>query len=98
KNTGQTKTVHGFEAHQVLMTITVREKGKTLEQDGGLVLTSDSWLAVPKIAAMTEVADFDIWFAHKLYGPMIAGASAEQMATAAALYPMMAPAIARMRT
>ncbi len=37
-------------------------------------------------------------FAQKLYGPMIAGASAEEMAAAAALYPMMAPAISRMRT
>ena len=98
KNTGQKKSVNGFEAHQVVMTITVREKGKTLEENGGLVLTADSWLAVPKIAAMKEVTDFDIRYAQKLYGPMIAGASAEQMATAAALYPMMAPAIAKMRT
>jgi hypothetical protein len=98
KNTGQKKTLNGFDAHQVVMTITVREKGKTLEQNGGLVLTADSWLAVPKIAAMKEVADFDMRYAQKLYGPMIAGASAEEMATAAALYPMMAPAIARMRT
>jgi hypothetical protein len=98
KNTGQKKMVNGFDAHQVVMTITVREKGKTLEQNGGLVLTSDSWLAVPKIAAMKEVADFDMRFAQKLYGPMIAGASAEEMAAASAMYPMMAPAIARMRT
>ena len=98
KNTGQKKMVNGFDAHQVVMTITVREKGKTLEQNGGLVLTADSWLAVPKIAAMKEAADFDMRFAQKLYGPMIAGASAEQMASAAALYPMMAPAVSKMRT
>ena len=98
KNTGQKKMVNGFDAHQVVMTITVREKGKTLDQNGGLVLTSDSWLAVPKIAAMKEVTDFDIRYAQKLYGPMIAGASAEEMAAAAAMYPMMAPAISRMRT
>ena len=97
KNTGQKKVVNGFDAHQVVMTITVREKGKTLDENGGLVLTADEWLA-PRIPAMKEVADFDIRYAKKLYGPMIAGASAQDMAAAAALYPMMAPAIAKMRT
>jgi hypothetical protein len=98
KNTGQKKVVNGFDAHQVVMTITVREKGKTLEQNGGLVLTADSWMALPKIAAMKEVTDFDMRYAQKLYGPMIAGASPQDMAAAAAMYPMMAPAIAKMRT
>ena len=98
KNTGQKKAVNGFDAHQVVMTITVREKGKTLEENGGLVLTADSWMALPKIAAMKEVTDFDMRYAQKLYGPMIAGASPQDMAAAAAMYPMMAPAIAKMRT
>jgi hypothetical protein len=96
KDTGQKKVVNGFDVHQIVMTITVREKGKTLEENGGLVLTADEWL-VPRIPAMKEVADFDIRYAQKLYGPMIAGASAQDMAAAAALYPMMAPAIAKMR-
>src|SRR5262245_59170671 len=96
KDTGQKKVVNGFDAHQVVMTITVREKGKTLEENGGLVLTADEWM-VPRIPAMKEVADFDIRYAQKLYGPMISGASAQDMAAAAALYPMMAPAIAKMR-
>jgi hypothetical protein len=96
KDTGQKKVVNGFDAHQVVMTITVREKGKTVEENGGLVLTADEWL-VPRIPAMKEVVDFDIRYAQKLYGPMISGASAQDMAAAAALYPMMAPAIAKMR-
>jgi hypothetical protein len=96
KDTGQKKPINGFDTHQVIMTIAVREKGKTLEQSGGLVLTSDMWLA-PKIAAMKEVADFDIRYAKKLYGSM-AGMSAEQMAAAMAMYPMMKDAIARMNT
>src|SRR5205085_7342082 len=96
-NTGQKKMVNGFDTHQVVMTVTVREKGKTLDQSGGLVLTSDSWLA-PKIAAMKDISDFDMRYAQKLYGPMIAGASPEEMAAAAALYPLMAPAMARLRT
>ena len=96
KDTGQKKVVNGFDAHQVVMTITVREKGKTLEENGGLVLTADEWM-VPRIPAMKEVVDFDIRYAQKLYGPMISGASPQDMAAAAALYPMMAPAIAKMR-
>jgi hypothetical protein len=95
KNTGQKKTVNGYDTHEVVMTIAVREKGKTLEQSGGLVLTADMWMA-PRIAAMNEIADFDRRYFDKLYGPMVAGASPEQMAAALAMYPMLKPALARM--
>jgi hypothetical protein len=95
KNTGEKKTINGYETREAVMTITVREKGKTLEQGGGLVMTADMWLA-PKIAAMKEIADFHMRYAQKLYGPMVVGASPEEMAAAMALYPMMKQAIARM--
>ena len=55
----------------------------------------DQWLA-PKIAAMKEIADFDMRYAQKLYGTMIAGVSAEQMAAAMAMYPMMKQALGKM--
>jgi hypothetical protein len=97
KNTGQKKAINGFDTHEAVMTITVREKGKTLEEGGGLVVTSDMWLA-PKIAAMKEIADFDVRYAQQLYGTMIAGVSAEQMAAAMAMYPMMKQALGRMST
>jgi hypothetical protein len=97
KNTGATKTLNGFDTHEAIMTITVREKGKTLEQSGGMVVTSDMWLA-PTIAAMKEIADFERRYAQKLYGSMIAGVSAEQMAAAMAMYPMMKQALGRMTT
>ena len=95
KNTGAKKTINGFDTREAVMTITVREKGKTLEQGGGMVLTSDMWLA-PKIAAMKEIADFDMRYAQKLQGTMMAGASAEDMAAAMAMYPKMKDALARM--
>src|SRR5712691_12042900 len=97
KNTGQKKTINGYDTHEAVMTITVREKGRTIEQSGGMVLTSDMWLA-PTSAAMKEVADFDMRYAQKLYGALYSGVSAEQMAAAMALYPMMKDALARMRT
>ena len=97
RNTGEKKAINAFDTHQVIMTITLREKGKTLAEGGGLVATTDMWL-VPKIAAMQEIADFDLRYAQQLYGGMFAGVSAEQMAAAMALYPMMKQAISRMTT
>jgi len=95
KNTGEKKTINGFDTHETVMTITVREKGKTLEESGGLVTTADMWLA-PKIAAMKEIVEFDIKYAKQLYGPMVSGISASQMAAASAMYPMMKDAVAKM--
>jgi hypothetical protein len=94
KNTGETRTINGFNTRETVMTITFRDKGKTVEQGGGMIVTTDSWLA-PKIAAMKEITDFDLRYAQKLYGGMLAGVSADQMAAAMALYPMMKQAIGR---
>src|SRR6185436_7826138 len=44
KETGQKKQIAGYDAREVIMTITVREKGKTLEDSGGIVMTNDAWL------------------------------------------------------
>lgn len=95
KKTGQKKTINGFDTQESVMTITVREKGKTLEQGGGMMMTADMWLA-PKIAAMKDVHDFDVKYAQKLSSGMMSGVSAEQMAMASAMYPMMKDAIGRM--
>jgi hypothetical protein len=97
KNTGEKKTINGFDTREMILTITLREDGKTLEQGGGMVTTSDMWLT-PRIAAMKEIADFDARYAQQLYGGTIAGVSAEQMAAAMALYPMMKQALGRMTT
>ena len=95
KNTGEKKDVNGFPTTQSIMTITVREKGKTLQESGGMVLTSDLWLT-PSIPAMKEVAEFDRKYAEKLFGPMMSGASPQDMAQAVAMYPAMKPAIEKM--
>lgn len=95
KETGQKKALNGFDTKQVVMTITLREKGKTLEQSGGLVLTSDMWLA-PNVAAMKELIDFDIRYAKALNGPETLGASAEQMQAALAAHPQLKQGLARM--
>lgn len=96
KNTGEKKTINGFDTRQVITTITMHEKGKKIEESGGMIVTMDSWLG-PKIAAMKEIPEFERRYAEKLYGPMVVGASAEQMAAAAAMYPMLKDAMGRMR-
>jgi len=87
KETGQKKSIAGYDTREVIMTITVREKGKTLEERGGLVVTSDMWLG-PDIPALREVAEFQLKYA-KAIAPEISEISAEQMAAMMAMYPMM---------
>jgi hypothetical protein len=96
KESGARKTINGFDTRQVIMTIGLREKGKTMEESGGLVLTSDMWMA-PRIAAMKEIVDFEVRYAKQMAGPMLTGASPEEMAAALAMYPGMTEALARMR-
>jgi hypothetical protein len=96
KETGQRKSLAGHEARQVIMTITVREKGKALEEGGGFVMTSDSWLA-SDIAALKELRDFDMRYYKQLYGADAFGMAAEQMAMVMAMYPMMKAASDRLK-
>jgi hypothetical protein len=95
KATGATKQVSGFDTRETIMTITLREKGKTLEDGGGMVVTSDMWLA-PAIPSMREILEFQMRFAQKLAGPVMTGASAEQMSAAVAMYPFMKQAMNRL--
>jgi hypothetical protein len=96
KETGQKRAVNGFDCREVVMTVVVREKGKTLEQAGGLVLTSTQWIA-PTVPALAEVADFEMRYATKLAGPEMM-AQAQQLASALAMYPGIASAMGRLRT
>jgi len=96
KGTSETRTINGFNTTKSVVTVTVREKGKTLDQSGGLVMTTDLWLT-PSAPSTKELADFDVRYAQKLYGPTVAGASAQDMAMAMAMYPQMKPALDKMR-
>jgi hypothetical protein len=94
KDTGQRKVINGFDTHEVLMTITMREKGKTLEQSGGIVLSSSTWLA-PKMPGGSEVLEFDKRYAQKLAASGML--DAQQMAAISAMYPQMQQAMTRMQ-
>jgi hypothetical protein len=95
KETGQTRVISGHACREVVMTVTVREKGKTLEDAGGMLLVSNTWLA-PELAALKEVADFDRRYAQKLYGELVSVEAMQQMAAAMAMYPGMKAAMERM--
>jgi hypothetical protein len=94
KSTGQTKTINGFDTRQVIATVTVREKGKKIQESGGLVMTVDTWLS-KSAPSMKEVTDFDRRYYEKLAGPITA-VDAQQMATAMAMFPGLKDAFARL--
>jgi hypothetical protein len=96
KDTGQKKPIAGFDTHQSIVTITVREKGKTLDEAGGVVMTNDIWLA-PRIPQLKELADFEAKYWKQLQGPEVAAMSAEQMASMLAMFPLAGKAMERMQ-
>jgi len=93
KESGQKKEINGYNAREVVTTITVYDKTKKPE-DGSMVLTSSMWLA-PTIAAMKELEDFDRRFAQKLLLPFAAD-MAQQMAPAMAMYPGLKEAMGKL--
>ncbi len=96
KETGEKKQLAGYDTRQVIMTITVREKGKTIEDAGGVVMTADTWFG-PQIAALKELTDFDAKYWKQLQGPDAMGMSAEQLATVMAMYPSVKQAMDRLQ-
>jgi hypothetical protein len=93
--TGTRKTVNGFDCQQVIMTIAARQKGKKLEDGGGMVTTTDMWMA-PTIPAMQEQAAFMQRYMKKLFGSDTA-TMARDLAQAMAMYPQMNAAMERMK-
>lgn len=90
KETGEKQKIAGYDTRQVITTITVREKGKKLEQSGGAVLTADMWMG-PKLAAMAEINAFNQKYFMQLYGDSLA--EMQQMAVLMATTPTFAKAM-----
>jgi hypothetical protein len=92
-DTPKTKeTINGYDTHEVLTKISVHEKGKKIEQAGGVVMTADSWIG-PRVAAMRDVADFERRYFQKLYGSTFGAAETQQMAVLLATNPAFAKAM-----
>jgi hypothetical protein len=97
KESGQKRTISGYDCREVVMTITGHEKGKTIEESGGMVITAHNWLG-PGIPAVKEIADFNQRYAKALRQASNLGGSGEQMAMASAMYPGMNGMIGKMQT
>ena len=93
KESGEKKTINGYDSREVVTTITVHEKDKKAE-DGSMVLTSSMWLG-PRIAALKELEDFDRRYAEKLLLPFAAD-MAQQMAPAMGMYPGLKEAMGKL--
>ncbi|MEO7191197.1 MAG: hypothetical protein ABI051_09090 [Vicinamibacterales bacterium] len=96
KETGQHKTLAGHDTHEAVMTVTAHEKGKTIDQSGGFVMTNTMWLG-PKIAALDELYQFELKFVRAVYGESFA-ADMQQMASVMALYPSFKNMASKMET
>ncbi|MCX6538741.1 MAG: hypothetical protein NT151_07405 [Acidobacteria bacterium] len=93
KKTGQQKPIAGFSCEQVIMTLTMHEKGKTVDDAGGMIITSDMWMA-PKNPALQENIAFERRYFEKVYGDQ-AAPSGRDLAQAMAVFPGMQAALAR---
>src|SRR5215471_490596 len=98
RETGQKKDINGYNCREVVMTVSVHQKGQKIEDSGGIVLASNMWLT-PRIDSMKEIQEFDRRYAEKLAGPLGSSAgmpSADQMAAAYAMYPYLKDAVGKM--
>ena len=77
------------------MTLTVYEKGKTVDDPGAMIVTTDMWMA-PKNPALQENMAFEKKYFQKLYGDQ-AGPAGKDLAQAMAMYPGMKTAMARIQ-
>ncbi len=96
KETGQHKMIAGHDTHEVILTITAHEKGKKIEDSGGLVMANDMWLA-SKIAALDEISAFQLKYFQAIYGEAI-GIDPQQMAAVMAMYPSFQKMAGQMQT
>jgi hypothetical protein len=96
KDTGQHKTIAGHDTHEVILTITGHEKGKKIEDSGGFIMTNDMWLA-SKIAALDEIAAFQLKYFQAVYGESL-GIDPQQMASVMAMFPSFEKMASQMQT
>jgi len=92
KETGKHETIAGYDTRQVIVTVTIQEKGKKLEEAGGWILTSDLWLG-PRVPALEELWKFNMRFAQKLWGKELPSMDMQSMAQILAAAPAFADAM-----
>ena len=97
KDTGQKKQIIGYDTHETIVTVSVHEKGKPIEDSGGIVMSSDMWLG-PRVPELKELTDFDMRYWKALQeGSGVPTMSPEQMAQVLAAFPLFKQAMDRMQ-
>jgi hypothetical protein len=91
---GDDREINGRQTELVVTTVTVREKGRTLEDAGGIVMTVRSW-TTDDVTGMEEIADFQRRYAEALGEIFGFDSSAEQMTSAMAMFPGLGEAMQR---
>ncbi len=98
--TAEKRQIAGHEAKLVILRASVHEKGRSIQQAGGLLFRNDMWLT-PKVAELDELQAWNVRYAQKmaeLYGVAPAGvASPQQLATLFARYPGAMQAMQKLR-
>lgn len=91
---GDSREFNGRRAELVVTTVTVREKGRTLEEAGGIVMTARAW-NTDDVTGMQEIQDFQRRYAEALGEIFGFDSSAEQMTSAMAMFPGLGEAMQR---
>ena len=95
KETGQKKTIAGQDTREVILVIAMRERGKTLEESGGLVMSNTMWLA-SRVPALEEVQAFNLKFYKAVFGGVFGGIDMQQMNAATVFLPGLGTLMERM--
>jgi hypothetical protein len=95
KDTGNRKTIAGQDTHEVILTLAMREKGRKIEESGGMVMTSDMWLAA-HVPALDELQQFQKKMFKMMYDGVFTGMDAQQASAMSAMIPGFGTLQARM--
>ena len=91
---GDRREINGRGTALVVTTVTVREKGRTLEEAGGIVMTARNW-TTDDVTGIEEIQDFQRRYAEALGEIFGFDSSAEQMTSAMAMFPGLGEAMQR---
>ena len=98
--TAEKREIAGHEAKLVILRATVHEKGRSIQQAGGLLFRNDLWLT-PKLSELDELHAWNARYAQKMaevYGVAPGGiGSTQQVATLFARYPGAMQAMQKLR-
>jgi hypothetical protein len=96
KETGEHRVIAGHDAKEIITTVVAHLKGKTVEESGGYILTTDQWTS-PRIAALEEISQFDLRYSKAIYGEAMLF-DPQQMAQMSAMFSAFGTMAARSAT